>query len=502
MFPPFPEQKAEKVLEALIEQIEAGNIEFKRISRESESRRNQGIALGALVAADSEGREFSFVTNSGISVYLAKMESEHSDTEVEFIKNTKIESERNFSVISTRSITETESERESNENSVRSLFRLNSEFQNSVVEYVQPIVPAEKIADALRENDSEIHEITRKIDSAPEDSAELKERRKILCARSLKNVHALYRFHCADGKIRTLAEIAGAHRKSKFLPESWLPPTGTGDCCGPKLLDRAFSLGLRPVSMCEIFYNNAENSGPKFAKVPPCDPRCGMLLPQMLGIEIVFIDDSLCVVEKPSGLLSVPGRITTDSVERRFRNLFPDSPKQPAVHRLDMETSGLMILARTLDAQRALQREFERGEVEKEYVALLDGNLIKKGIGRSGRMELFFRLDVENRPRQVWDAQNGKKAVTEWKIEGVERFRQADGNFRTATRVSFFPKTGRTHQLRLAAADPHGFGVPIIGDTLYGTPREGERLMLHARKIRFRHPATGETVEISSEYPF
>lgn len=117
-------------------------------------------------------------------------------------------------------------------------------------------------------------------------------------------------------------------------------------------------------------------------------------------------------------------------------------------------------------------------------------------------MELFFRLDVENRPHQIWDEENGKKAVTEWEILGVERYNAPDGTTRNVTRVLFRPKTGRTHQLRLASADEHGFGCPIVGDTLYGKCEDGERLMLHARKITFPHPATGEIMQIECRCPF
>ena len=117
-------------------------------------------------------------------------------------------------------------------------------------------------------------------------------------------------------------------------------------------------------------------------------------------------------------------------------------------------------------------------------------------------MELYFRLDVENRPHQIWDEENGKKAVTEWEILGVERYNAPDGTTRNVTRVLFRPKTGRTHQLRLASADPHGFGFPIIGDTLYGKCADGERLMLHAQKITFPHPATGEIMQIECRCPF
>ncbi|MBR1721435.1 MAG: RluA family pseudouridine synthase, partial [Treponema sp.] len=239
---------------------------------------------------------------------------------------------------------------------------------------------------------------------------------------------------------------------------------------------------------------------------PPCDERCGIVLPAMLGLKILYRDDCICLVDKQSGLLSVPvrGEETKDSVESRFRMNFGNKVDimQPAVHRLDMETSGLMILAFTKDAHRNLNRQFEEKKVHKEYIALLDGVLQKKGIAPRGQMELFFRLDIDNRPHQICDAENGKSSITQWEILGVERYRSKDGSVRNVTRVLFTPHTGRTHQLRLASADSHGFGVPIIGDSLYGTCAEGERLMLHAKKISFFHPVSGEKISFECEPEF
>ncbi|MEE1181625.1 MAG: RluA family pseudouridine synthase, partial [Treponema sp.] len=175
---------------------------------------------------------------------------------------------------------------------------------------------------------------------------------------------------------------------------------------------------------------------------------------------------------------------------------------RPAVHRLDMETSGIMVLAFTKEAHRAMNMAFERGDVHKEYIALLDGVLAKKGIASHGQTELYFRLDIENRPHQIWDDINGKKAVTEWNILNVEKYTAPDGSKTDATRIQFIPHTGRTHQLRLVAADSHGFATPIIGDTLYGNCMAGQRLMLHARKITFPHPATGKTITFECKEDF
>lgn len=421
---------------------------------------------------------------------------------------------------------------------------------------VPPVVSAEKVSEALSKNDAEIHRLTslrkkaKMMDCFAQASSvarndvngtdcddgekvnahggkdstncddevsvsgdfgrkknqnyieEINEKLRGLCNESLEKVESLYDFGCADGKIRNLKDICRARLNGKF------PPTGTGDCTAPKLLNYAFSHRLTPLSLAETIFNS-ENPQEKsktreISLVSPCDTRCKIILPEILGLEILYRDDEIVVVNKQSGLLSVPGRGPEkfDSVETRLRRLFPNCIKQPAVHRLDMETSGLMILALTKEAHRKMNQEFENREVKKEYTALLDGILAKKGFQNEGEMELYFRLDVENRPHQIWDRENGKKAVTQWKILDVERYRAPDGTTRNATRVLFIPHTGRTHQLRLASADIHGFGTPIIGDTLYGKCEKGERLLLHASKIEFTHPGTGEKMILESKAPF
>lgn len=360
--------------------------------------------------------------------------------------------------------------------------------------FIEPIVSTERINEALSTNDKEIHSLTDSINSTDDLSRknELKKQREKLTTESLSKVHDLYTFHCFDGKIKSLKEICAVTNKGK------LPPTGTGDCCAPKLLDYCYKNGLIPVSMCEVYYGKDSETKKSGHVYGPCDERCGLILPEMMGLKILYRDDDIVVVDKQSGLLSVPGRgpEKEDSVETRFRRIYGDAVeiKQPAVHRLDMETSGIMILAFTKDAHRAMNMAFERGEVQKEYVALLDGVLARKGVPQHGQNELYFRLDVDNRPHQIWDDVNGKKAVTEWNILGVEKYTSPDGSRHDATRIQYIPHTGRTHQLRLVSADSHGFGMPIIGDTLYGHCELGERLMLHAKKITFPHPTTGEKV--------
>src|SRR5574344_1763652 len=283
-----------------------------------------------------------------------------------------------------------------------------------------------------------------------------------------------------------------------------LPPTGTGDCCAPKLLDYAFAHNLTPVSMCEVFYGTSTPQKINGQKYAPCDERCGIILPAMLGLEILYRDEHIIVVNKQSGVLSVPGRgpDKQDCIVNRVRTLFPNCIKQPSVHRLDMETSGILVLAFTEEAHRNLSKQFEAGEINKRYIALIDDDLLKRNIPQHGESRLFFRLDVDNRPHQIWDEVYGKEAITEWQINNTELYTGPSGRKRKVTRITFMPHTGRTHQLRLASSDPHGFGAPIVGDTLYGHCDEGERLMLHAEYLSFTHPVTGQKIEFFCKSAF
>ncbi len=458
MFPPFPEKEALTICKILITHIENGSMKLKQIAPISKERGDHGIMLGVLIAENSKKEKVILYTVSGITKTLVPLKP--------------------FSDISSI--------------------------------YVEPIVSAHQIETALAQNDHIIHELTdqikkfktlRKQQSDNEPSAaekKLSKKRKSLTTESLNNVFNLYSFHCADGKVRTLKNICKERCKGK------LPPTGTGDCCAPKLLNYAYAHNLTPKSMSEVFYGKTSAHKVSGSSYPPCDERCGIILPAILGLEILYRDNDIIIINKQSGLLSVPGRgpEKQDCVVNRVKRLFPKCIEQPSVHRLDMETSGLLILAFTKDAHRNLNRQFEKKEVHKRYIALLDGNLIKKEIAQHGQIELYFRLDIDNRPHQIWDFVNGKNAITEWNILNTEKYIAPDGKKRTVTRVEFIPHTGRTHQLRLVSSDSHGFGIPIVADTLYGHCEEGERLMLHAEYIQFIHPVTGKTMEFFCKNPF
>ena len=296
-----------------------------------------------------------------------------------------------------------------------------------------------------------------------------------------KELQKLYRFNCFDSSIIGLTSI------SSNLP------SGTGDCCAPKLLSYAYGLGKKPLSLCEFFYGSGSFDHKSF--LTPCDARCKPILPAIIGLDIVYLDSHIVLVNKPSGMLSIEGKgpDKQDCIASRVRALYPSCIQQPCIHRLDQATSGLMVLGLTQEAHDRLSLDFEQRKVHKEYEALVDGLILEE----TGTIDLPIRLDVENRPLQIVDFENGKNARTQWHRLCIEnRFG------RKVTRLRLIPETGRTHQLRVHCAQ--GLGTPILGDALYGKAPEGEigRLMLQARVLEFTHPVTGTRLrfELDSEF--
>ena len=280
------------------------------------------------------------------------------------------------------------------------------------------------------------------------------------------------------------------------------PPAGAGDCSAPKLLQYAFEHHLTPVVMAEFWWGISPNSEIRKHKnfYPSCLSRCKPILNHMLeGIKIdenlllknlaekeelsiIFEDDDLIVVNKPPEFLSVPGKEINDSVYTRIKELYPTATGPLIVHRLDMSTSGILVLTKTKEANKILQSQFIKRTVKKRYVALLNGHLTEK----NGTIQLPLRLDIDDRPRQLVDFTNGKKAKTKWVT--------VDQN-NNQTRVHFYPITGRTHQLRVHAAHKGGLNMPIVGDDLYGTKQD--RLYLHAEFIEFTHPTSKEKIHFT-----
>ena len=307
-----------------------------------------------------------------------------------------------------------------------------------------------------------------------------------------------YQLLNARGEVKDLVDIwQDYYDRPKLRSKYPLPPGGTGDCCAPKLLQYAYQHGLKPVCMAEFWWGPSTKTELRqhLNYYPACRGKCKPVLswmlqgldvdpdPELQGLEkmeipIVYEDQWLLVVDKPSGMLSVPGRISDYSVETVMQERYPGCR---VVHRLDMGTSGLLIVAKTPDVYRALQEQFVKHQVRKKYIAMLEGKC-KMEEGRC-TISLPLRPDPMNRPRQIVDMEHGKRAVTDYE-------------FISPNIVALYPQTGRTHQLRIHCAHPDGLGRPIVGDELYGT--KGERLMLHAAEIWFTHPVKGESMHIES----
>lgn len=289
--------------------------------------------------------------------------------------------------------------------------------------------------------------------------------------------------------------------KSIFADIGLIAPGGTGECAAPKLLQYAYSHGMHPIAIGEFWYGL-----PKGGQVrqqgrfyPACTGKCGPLLTFMMqGLDVepnpldrdflyseprvIFSDDDIVVSSKPSGMLSVPGksgrRSMMDWLTEQFGPIF-------SCHRLDMDTSGIMVFARTLEAKADLDRQFASGEVQKTYRARLEAGRVPFRRKSKGTIALPLAADYYDRPRQIVDRAHGKQAITEYEVRSVFPDSEVD--------IVFRPHTGRTHQLRVHAAHPDGLGQPIKGDRLYGS-RFGGRLFLHAETLKFRHPSTWKTI--------
>ena len=208
-------------------------------------------------------------------------------------------------------------------------------------------------------------------------------------------------------------------------------------------------------------------------------------------LPIVWEDSRLVVVDKPSGLLSVPAKdpTITDNVRARIAAQYPEASGPMSVHRLDMETSGLLIVALDAAAHRDLSMQFQNRVVRKIYVARLSSPLDTQ----EGMINLPLRSDIERRPLQIVDTENGRPARTQWRLIKNEHH---------SARIELSPETGRTHQLRVHCAHPKGLNRPILGDRLYGDPKSAPRLLLHARKLSFEHPTTYARIQVEAHEPF
>jgi tRNA pseudouridine32 synthase/23S rRNA pseudouridine746 synthase len=286
------------------------------------------------------------------------------------------------------------------------------------------------------------------------------------------------------------------------------PPAGAGECAAPKLLHYAFEHNLKPIAMAEFWWGQSPKSEIRKHKqfYPACKSKCEpILLSHMLkgidmesnpfqenpaegkDIEIVYEDEFLAIINKPAEFLSVPGKIISDSVYQRVKNLYPNATGPLIVHRLDMSTSGLMLVAKDEETYVKLQSQFIKRTIKKRYVALLEGILDEK----EGWVDLPLRVDLDDRPRQLVCYEHGKSAQTKWEVIETKN---------NQTLVYFYPITGRTHQLRVHASHGLGLNSPIVGDDLYG--KKGDRLHLHAEQITFIHPISKEEMTFTKEADF
>lgn len=285
------------------------------------------------------------------------------------------------------------------------------------------------------------------------------------------------------------------------------PPAGAGECAGPKLLQYAYLHNMQPIAMAEFWWgaspkNEIRQHGQFY---PACKGKCEPILGHMLqGLEldddpmlntshekleldILYEDDALLVINKPAGLLSVPGKSSPNSVYQMVEDKYPEARGPLVVHRLDMGTSGLLLVAKTMEVHKQLQLQFKNRSIKKRYVAILDGLIAED----SGSIDLPLSTDYYHRPCQMVDFEHGKPALTQWKVLSRTE---------TQTRIEFKPVTGRTHQLRVHAAHPQGLNCPILGDELYG--RKANRLHLHAEYLEFWHPVLKRVVCVEKEAEF
>lgn len=344
----------------------------------------------------------------------------------------------------------------------------------------------EEVETALKRSDEEIEALKTE-----------RKRRSILLQNRL---FAQFRMLNARGEEKDLWQIFREHGRP-------VPPSGAGECAAPKLLQYAYRHGYRPLAMAEFWWGASPEA--EIRKhgyyYPACKSKCEPILGHMLqGLdvepnahenskhldhepELVYEDEWMAAVNKPAGMLSVPGKGDAPSVWSWARAHFPEATGPLLVHRLDMDTSGVLLIAKDPETHRKLQQLFETRHIKKRYIALLDGTVTDD----EGIVRLPLCPNPDDRPRQMVSTAYGKAAVTRFEV-----LSRSHGQ----TRVAFYPFTGRTHQLRVHAAHPEGLDTPIVGDNLYG--RRASRLFLHAETVTFRHFKTGRWVSITAPAPF
>ncbi|GAB2644083.1 RluA family pseudouridine synthase [Vibrio panuliri] len=348
--------------------------------------------------------------------------------------------------------------------------------------------------------DAKIAEIQSELKHLNHEIDLTKQQRKHLSNALQNKLFEQYRFLNANGEQKSLKAIFA----ETTTPT---PPAGAGECAAPKLLHYAYKYGFTPVAMAEFWWGASPKSEVRQHKkfYPSCHGKCNPILGHMLQglkvdpnpleenwgkdkeLTIVYQDDAIVVVNKPAGLLSVPGKTIKDSAYTRVQTLFPDVEGPFVLHRLDMATSGLLVFALTRRANKSLQKQFITRGVEKRYLAMVEGVVEQS----RGDIDLPMRGDPDDRPRQLVCFEHGKPATTHWELVEVTNGR---------SKLLMYPKTGRTHQLRVHCAHYQGLNMPMVGDGLYG--EKDSRLHLHAEQLSFEHPYTKQRMTFVAECDF
>ncbi|MEN3322266.1 pseudouridine synthase [Mariniflexile soesokkakense] len=345
-----------------------------------------------------------------------------------------------------------------------------------------------------------IQELEVSLNALVQPIQDLKNKRATLSASLQKRIHEQYQFLNAERDTKDLLAIF----KDTNSP---IPPAGSGECAAPKLFQYAYENNLKPICMAEFWWGASPKSEVRKHQqfYPSCRSKCEPILGHMMQglnvddnpietqiifnqeLDIVYEDDHLLLINKPHEFLSVPGKNIFESVLSRMKAYLPNATGPLLLHRLDMSTSGLLLVAKSNRVYKHLQKQFIERTIKKRYVALLDGVLPNT----EGAINLPLRVDLDNRPQQLVCDTHGKPATTNYQVIAIENGK---------TRVYFYPITGRTHQLRVHAAHSEGLKTPIVGDDLYGT--KANRLHLHAESITFTHPITKEELTVTCDVPF
>lgn len=390
----------------------------------------------------------------------------------------------------------------------------------------------------LKKSLSEKTALETEFEDYQENILRLKQLRKQLSDALQQWLFSQFRMLNQEGESKDLLEIfrdealkeypQAAIATSRIAALKMVPPAGSGECCEPKLLQYAYQHGYKPLQMAMFWWGESpkEEIRHHLQFYPACNGKCKPILHWMLPpsvfespasaengiggqkgpflkqvemlyeqVETLYEDCELTVIHKPAGLLSVPGKDAAQpSVYALMRRKYPEATGPLIVHRLDMATSGLMIIAKTEFAYHRLQKEFLNHRVQKKYIAIISEKEISgKEISEKGIISLPLQPDYLNRPRQIVNHEQGKEAITKYEI--LERI---DGSH---LRIALYPKTGRTHQLRVHCAHQEGLNAPILGDPLYGNEKAA-RLHLHAEEITFEHPLTGKKITIKRKADF